>query len=214
MDTDPVVTAPSPPVPVPVPVPPVPPVPLAPPRRWDADRIVALTAIAIGVFSLFVTVYQAYLTRQAQSASVLPYLAFGVTSTNDGAYITLRNDGVGPARIEAFRIHHKGQTREIDPYEFYLAMKPNPPACALGVDRVSTGRLMPANSTIQMFGCSDGPRILPEMLKLFALADVPRAWLVSVGAVDIEKAVMEVVYSSVYGDRWRLRSDQFVPMPL
>lgn len=203
MDADPLVTAPSPPAPP------------APPRRWDADRIVALTAIAIGVFSLFVTVYQAYLSRQAQGASVLPYLAFGVTSTDDGAYITLRNDGVGPARIEAFRIHYKGQARDIDPYEFYLSMKPDTRA-KLGVDKVTPGRLLPANATVQMFGVAgvaDRGPILGEILKLFALADVPRAWLVPLGAVGTEKAVMEVEYSSVYGDRWRLRSDQFVPRP-
>jgi hypothetical protein len=168
------------------------------------------------VFSLFVTVYQTYLTRQAQSASMLPYLAFGVTSTNDGAYITLRNDGVGPARIEAFRIHYKGTTRDVDPYEYYLALKPAAPTSRLTVDKPTPGRLMPANTTIQMFGVAGADRepMLAEMLRVFALADVPRAWLVSMGAVDTEKAVMDVVYSSVYGDRWRLRSDQFVPAPL
>jgi hypothetical protein len=184
-------------------------------RSWNADRIVAVTAIARGVFSLFVTVYETYLTRQARSASVLPYLAFGVTSTNDGAYITLRNDGVGPARIEAFRIHFQGKTRDTDPYEFYLAMKPKPPAGPLAVDKATPGRMMPANTTIEMFGVA-GPDAQPtqtEMLRLFALADVPRARLVAMGAVDTEKAVMEVVYSSVYADRWRLRSDQFVPQP-
>jgi hypothetical protein len=125
-------------------------------RRWNADRIVALTAIAIGVFSLFVTVYQTYLTRQAQSASVLPYLAFGVTP----------------------------------------------------------GRLLKANTTIQMFGGGGGPDrgpMLGNMLRLFALADAPPAWLASLGATATEKAVMEVEYSSVYGDRWRLRADQRVP---
>jgi hypothetical protein len=208
MDADHVVTVPSPP-----PRPTLP-TPAVPPRRWDADRIVGLTAIAIGVFSLFVTVYQTYLTRQAQSASVLPYLTFGLTSTNAGSYITLRNDGVGPARIESFRIHYQGKTRDIDPYEFYLATKPGAPPGPLAVDKVTPGRMLPANATIQMFGGPDQSRVLPEMLKLFALADAPRAWLVSMGAVDTEKAVMEVVYSSVFGDRWRLRSDQLVPVPL
>ncbi|MEO5822559.1 MAG: hypothetical protein ABIT71_18775 [Vicinamibacteraceae bacterium] len=202
MDADSVVTAP--PLPAPAPS----------GRRWNADRIVSLTAIAIGLFSLFVTVYQTYLTRQAQSASVLPYLAFGVTSNDDGAYVTLRNDGVGPARIEAFRIHYKGQARDIDPFEFYLAMKPDTRA-GLSVDKVTPGRLLPANSTIQMCGGGGGDRllVLAEMLKLFALADAPRSWLISLGAAGTEKAVMEVEYSSVYGDRWRLRSNQLVPQP-
>jgi hypothetical protein len=201
MDADAAGTAPSPPG-------------LPPPaRRWDTDRIVGVTAIAIGVFSLFVTVYQTYLTRQAQSASVLPYLAFGVTSNDQGAHMTLRNDGVGPARIEAFRIHYNGTTRDLDPYEFYLAMRPGTRA-NLAVDKVTAGRLLPANATIQMCGVAAGAdrdAVLGEMLKLFALADAPRAWLVSLGAAGTAKAVMEVEYSSIYGDRWRLRSDQLVP---
>ena len=96
---------------------PPPSAPASPHRPRDADRIVASTAIAIGLFSL----------------------------------------------IEAFRIHYKGRTQATGPYEFYLAMRPDTRA-NLAVDQVTPGRLLPA-----------------------------------------------VEYSSVYGDRWRLRSDQFVP---
>jgi hypothetical protein len=197
---------------------PPPPAATATRRRLDADRILSLSAMAVGVCSLFITLYQTYLTRQAQGASVLPYLAFGVTSTNDGAYITLRNDGVGPAHVEAFRILYKGRAREVDPYEFYLAEKPKAAATGnLAVDRVPPGRLLPAGSTIQMLGGGAGLQpnpLLGDMLRLFALADVPQPWLVELGALGTDKAVLEIVYSSVYGDRWRLRSDQFVPQPM
>ena len=43
------------------------------------------------------------------------------SSTNDGAYLTLRNDGVGPGRLDAVRVHYKGRTATLDPYDFYLA---------------------------------------------------------------------------------------------
>lgn len=115
-------------------------------------------------------------------------------SNDDGAYLTLRNDGVGPARIEAFRIHHKGQTRDLDPYEFHLAVTPAA-RVELSVDRVTPGRLLPANTTIQMFGVGGGPGrgpMLGKMLKLFALTDAPPAWLASLGATATEKAVMEL----------------------
>ena len=191
----------------------------APPARarwgWSTDRIVSLSAMMVGVCTLFITLYQTHLTRQAQSASVLPYLAFGVTSTDAGASITLRNDGVGPARVDAFRIHYQGRIHDVDPYDFYVGLKPE--GAQLSVDRMTPGRLLPANTTIQMLGTGGGPdrvRILAEMLKVFALADVPPAWLVSLGAAGMGKAVLEVDYSSVYGDRWRLRSDQLVPQPL
>jgi hypothetical protein len=187
-----------------------------PRRAWDADRVLSLSAMAVGVCSLFITLYQTHLTRQAQSASVLPYLAFAITATNDDAYLTLRNDGVGPARLDAVRVHHKGRTTPLDPFDFYLANRSGPKPPGLSVDRVAPGRLLPANSTIRMLGVSGGTgriAVLGEMITLFALADVPPSWLDELKAHGGDKAVIEIDYSSVYGDRWRIRSDQFVPRP-
>ena len=190
--------------------------PPAPARRWSTDRIVSLSAMAVGVCSLFITLYQTYLTREAQSASVLPYLAFGLTSTNDGAYLTLRNDGLGPARLESVRIHFKGETTDADPYDFFLAHRTGVPPPGLSVDRVTPGRLLPANSTIQMLGISGGPeqvKTLGDMLRLFAVADAPPSWLDELQARAADKAVIDIVFSSVYGERWRIRSDELVPKP-
>jgi hypothetical protein len=194
----------------------VPAPPARPRRAWNADRVLSLSAMAVGVCSLFITLYQTYLTRQAQSASVLPYLAFGITSTNEGAYLTLRNDGVGPGRLDAVRVHYKGRTTAVDPFDFFLTSRSGPKPPGLSVDRVTPGRLLPANSTILMLGCSgEGDRlaVLREMVKLFALADVPPSWLDELQAHGGDKAVIEIDYSSVYGDRWRIRSDRFVPQP-
>lgn len=184
--------------------------------RWSTDRIVSLSAMAVGVCSLFITLYQTYLTREAQSASVLPYLAFGVMSNNDGAYLTLRNDGLGPARLESVHVHFKGRTTAIDPYDFYLANRTGPPPIGLSVDRVTPGRLLPANATIAMLGVSGGTdrvKALGEMLRLFTIADAPPSWLDELNVRGGDKAVIDVVFSSVYGERWRLRSDQQVPHP-
>jgi hypothetical protein len=188
--------------------------PRIPTRRWSTDRVVSLSAMAVGVCSLFITLYQTYLTREAQSASVLPYLAFGITSTDDGAYLTLRNDGLGPARLESVRIHFKGQTTDADPYDFFLAHRTGAPPPGLSVDRVTPGRLLPANSTIQMLGIAGGPervKTLGDMLRLFAVADAPPSWLDELQARGGDKAVIDIVFSSVYGDRWRIRSDELVP---
>jgi hypothetical protein len=190
--------------------------PVTPAPRWSTDRIVSLSAMAVGVCSLFITLYQTYLTREAQSASVLPYLAFGITSTNDGAYLTLRNDGLGPARLESVQVHYKGRTEAIDPYDFFLAHRSGPPPPGLSVDRVAPGRLLPANATILMLGVSSNVeriKTLGEMLRTFALADAPPSWLDELQARGGDKAVIDIVFSSVYGERWRIRSDQQVPQP-
>jgi hypothetical protein len=184
--------------------------------KLDTDRVVALSAMFVGVCSLFITIYQTHLTRQAQNASVLPYLAIGITSNSDGVYVTLRNDGVGPARIEEVRITAAGKEHVVDPYDFYVETKPAAAkSSALMVDRIARGRLVPAGTTIQMLGMTGPERMgmLADLLRLFALADVPRAWLESMNAVSTDKAVIAVTYTSVYGDRWRIRSDQHVPQP-
>ena len=193
-------------------LPPVSPLPRVRPA-WNADRILSLSAILIGVCTLFITLYQTHLTRQAQSAQVYPYLVVGISSNDDGTYITLRNDGVGPARIEDVRIHYRGKAHANDPYEFFLAQRPSFNANRVGVDKVTPGRFVPAGTSIQMVGTAGEVRLeaLKEFLQLFALADAPRAWLAEAGALGGEKAVIEITYSSVYGDRWRLRSNASVP---
>jgi hypothetical protein len=184
--------------------------------RWSTDRIVSLSAMAVGVCSLVITLYQTYLTREAARASVLPYLTFGVMSNDEGAYLTLRNDGLGPARLEAVQIHYKGKSAALDPYDFYLAQHAGKGSDGLSVDRVTPGRLLPAGTTVQMLGVGGGDRRIPmlgEMLRMFAIADAPPAWLAALKATGGDKAVIDVVYASVYGERWRVRSDQLVPQP-
>src|SRR5215510_16049588 len=104
--------APVPPEPAPLPA-----EPARPRAAWNTDRVVALSAMAVGLCTLFITLYQTYMTRQAQSASVLPYLVFAVNSNDAGAYITLRNDGVGPAMVEDLRIRYRGHEHLKDPYD-------------------------------------------------------------------------------------------------
>ncbi|HET9831769.1 MAG TPA: hypothetical protein VFP91_08665, partial [Vicinamibacterales bacterium] len=101
------------------------------------------------------------------------------------------------------------------PFDFILAQRPDMAKMGLGVDKVQTGRLIPAGATIQMveFG-TNGQKLLPDVLRLFEIAEVPRAWYTTFGAVGGEKAVIEITYKSVYGDRWRVRSDRIVPEKL
>ena len=109
-----------------------------------------------------------------------------------------------------------------DPYTFFLEGDANRRKLPLTVDSAVPGRLLPAGEGIQMVGV-DGQFLTDEtravmfkdLLQTFALAEVPRNWYEGVGlaAVDPRRAVIEVVYSSIYGDRWRIRSSSFVPEP-
>jgi hypothetical protein len=53
---------------------------------------------------------------------------------------------------------------------------------------------------------------MQELLGLIEVADVPRLWLTNSGLplVSKDRAVVEITFSSVYGERWHVRSDEMV----
>jgi hypothetical protein len=181
---------------------------------FTTDRIVGLSAMVVSVGSLFVIVYQTHLMRQAQSASVLPYLMLGVQSNSEGAYLTLANTGLGPALIESVHIRHEGRTFDEDPFDFFVRMRPDRNIAALSVDRLAVGRLIPAGARLMTLGMDGEERVkmLADLLHMYQLADVPRAWLVDLKVpANARRAVIEITYASVYGERWRITSDRLVP---
>jgi hypothetical protein len=188
----------------------------------DTDRIVGLSAMVVGVGSLFVILYQTHLMRQSQHASVTPYLMIGFTSNPGGIHVNLRNAGIGPALIDDVRIRGVTGEKVTDPYTFFLEGDASRRKLPLTVDTAVAGRLIPAGEGIQMVGIDDRfltedmrARMFKELLQTFALAEVPRNWYEGIGLapVDPSRAVIEVVYSSIYGDRWRIRSNSFKPEP-
>jgi hypothetical protein len=105
-----------------------------------------------------------------------------------------------------------------DPYDFFVEQRPELfKTLGLGVDKLIPGRLVPAGewiSNLNAGGTEAGAQLPRELLRLFVIAEVPKTWLTSTGADGpaSEKAVIIVTYSSVYGEKWHLRSDSFVPV--
>jgi hypothetical protein len=80
--------------------------------KLNTDRIVSLSAMAVGIGSLFIIVYQTHLIRESQHASVLPYLMVAINSNDSGIHVTLSNAGIGPALIEDVRVLFQGRQLE------------------------------------------------------------------------------------------------------
>ncbi len=188
--------------------------------KWDTDRIVSVSAMLVGLCSLFIVLYQTALISEQQKASVLPYLMIAYISDNDGAFLALRNVGLGPARIERISIRRGGSKFDGDPYAYYATLPDmKVPADHVYRDRVLPGMLIPSGSVWQMLGSRNSQPMSGELLRTFALVAVqdpvpsrgPTAD--SPGSADTaaEKAVLEIDYASVYGERWRVRSDRVVP---
>ena len=51
--------------------------------RINTDRVVSLSAMLIGLGSLFIIVYQTALLREQQAASALPYLMVGIQANSE-----------------------------------------------------------------------------------------------------------------------------------
>ena len=180
--------------------------------KVNTDRLLSLSAMVVGVGSLAVILYQTHLMRQSQHASVLPYLMIAVNSNEHGVFLNLRNAGIGPAVIERVHVLHEGREHGGDAYDFYLGVRPEQATQSLSVDKIIEGRLIAAGETIQMVGVPgvEGQVWLRELLGLFEVAEVPRLWLRNLKLPEsgVNRAVLIIDYASVFGDRWRVRSDR------
>jgi hypothetical protein len=186
--------------------------------RLNTDRVVSLSAMLVGVGSLFIIVYQTALLREQQAASALPYVMVGIMANGEQTYIVARNTGVGPALIEDVVVRYKGGEVKKDPHDFFRDVRPDVVAYGLSVDRLIPGRLVSAGEAVRMVGTEGegaGPMVA-EFLSLFDLGDAPESWYAGVGVPKSgpDKAIIEITYRSVYGARWRVTSDSVVPHEL
>ena len=66
--------------------------------RFNTDRVVSLSAMIVGLGSLFIIVYQTALLREQQTASALPYLMIRLQTKDERSYLFAHNTGVAPPR--------------------------------------------------------------------------------------------------------------------
>jgi hypothetical protein len=179
--------------------------------KWDTDRIVSISAMIVGVGSLFIVLYQTALIREQQKASVLPYLLIEFNTTHDGSYIAVRNAGLGPALIERIQVIYENKTFEGDPYAYYNSLE-HDKASGVYRDRVLPGMLISAGQTLNMLGSVDPAAMQAELLRTFSFVAVGDESAAADAPPD--KAVLEIEYASVYGEHWRVRSDRVIPEAL
>jgi len=94
------------------------PSPVDPPRRlplWrpTLERLAAGTAVVVSLASLFVAWRQSDVMERQLAASVWPSLTYETGNAGpdggDLVTMTIRNGGIGPARLRAFEVSWKGQ---------------------------------------------------------------------------------------------------------
>jgi hypothetical protein len=89
----------------------------APRKKIEAEMLVGLSAVVIGLCALGVSLYETHLMREEQRAAVLPMLELARSHYVDGAGDTSRwrlslhaeNVGIGPARVRDFTVTVDGE---------------------------------------------------------------------------------------------------------
>ncbi len=173
--------------------------------KWNTDRIVSISAMIVSVGTLFLIMYQTHLNRKAQFASVMPYLQISL-SFNDGKgnqSINIANTGLGPALVKGVYIKDGGTVLfEGNPSTFARQALGDSLRLLQGFsnDLLLPGSLLPANEGKRVFSHSRlGPygNFISKNFKFTYNTE--------------GKYLIEIIYESVYGQRWVITSDNAIP---
>ena len=163
-------------------------------KKWSSDNWISLVAIVASIGTLFTVVYQTNLYRQQQYASVLPYLEMWNSSPGregESYKYILINNGIGPALIREVKIHYQDSIYDMDPARFALqVIKPLDSLTNYTYSNIGSGRLVPAGREIALIGVE----------KDTINARLLRSWMGQTNSVQVE-----IIYESVYGERWSIK---------
>ncbi len=115
------------------------------------QTILAVTGLFIGTIALYAALNEADAVRKQQQASVWPYIQFGTSNIDVKTgepmlQAAVTNSGIGPARIEAFRIRVHGVAQSGWPDVFEALTGERAPVMTSYIN----GRVISANETVEM----------------------------------------------------------------
>jgi hypothetical protein len=164
--------------------------------------IVATAALCVSLCSMLMTYLQMRSNQKAQEASVLPYVSCGVMHGNmlydkkEAEYkMTISNDGVGPAFLEAVRI--RCGDKIFDGNDFHNAIEwlvtdgdtSQHIADEYTYSSIMKRRLLPAGSNIEWFTQHSRPDAYRFLTKKWSKE----------GANNF---IISICFSDVYGNKW------------
>lgn len=163
-------------------------------KTWNSEKVLSFAAMFISVMTLVVLVVQTRLMQAQQRLSVLPYLQI----SNYGSYtqnykLMVLNNGIGPAFIESVTIRYQGKEYNKDLYTFLAEHFPETDSIPQFFHtNLGKGMLIPPGEKIahlQIDNSVAGGEKLTRLLR----------------RLGEEGLIFELVYSSVYKEKWRLR---------
>lgn len=142
--------------------------------------------ISLGTF--FLLYYQTNLTRKQQYASVLPYLEIFNRGPREDTYsFCLTNNGIGPAFVEKVEVYYQDSVFRMDPINFfYSQIYPQDTTISFVHTNLTEGTLISAGAVLDLLQVQGSLKDATKLRELFGYG----------------KARLQIVYTSVYQERW------------
>lgn len=160
----------------------------APNTSWT-DDIPAIASGFIALLALITTLYQSHLSRAHNRLSVMPHLAIHTEEDEDIYKISIRNDGLGPATIEAFEIYKNSVLVEGSGEKLIMSAFSALDKChVISFEAINTPFVLPSNQEI-------------ELVKLRFNIE-----LESIDNYLEDNLRLKIIYKSFYGESFLLSS--------
>lgn len=159
-------------------------------RKFNADRIVAFTAILISVCALVVSFYEVRIMRTQQEASVWPYVLLNQNFNSEGFAIMAMNKGIGPAKIESLILRVDGEPLDTLNQLFVETVG------AEHKFNYNNYSVHGINQTVLEPGYDKHLIRLPWMPDTYKFVD------------ELERVEIEVIYSSILGECWSMTFEE------
>ena len=166
--------------------------------NWNTDRILGLSAMLISLLTLIIFIYQTNIMREQSRLSVAPRLSFNQLEHSNDSIFTYRNQlinkGLGPAIVESVTIIYKDARSDLRFSDFFDKFFPRYQEFATMTSdtKLSKGSTLSPGEEVNFFTITS-PIRSAEAFREYMQSDE-----------DILPFDIEVIYKSIYNERWKM----------
>lgn len=174
--------------------------------KWNSEKILSLSAMAMSFLTLLIFIYQTNLMSRQNYLSILPYmqLSYSNNSAENNYSLKLINQGVGPAILQSVRIQYKGREYPIEEYDYILlnllkALEPSLDSLKnFDYATLEPGIAIPANTSYTILSVAQSPDDYALLLQ-------------SLDRLEREGVRYEIEYKSIQDEHWIIHDDSAGP---
>ena len=177
-------------------------------RFFTGDKLIGLSALFVSLLTLMVFIYQTNLIRKQQFMAVYPHLnLINNNSWSLNYKYVLENEGVGPAFIRSIEARELNGTTYEGLNQLVDAKLNEEDSVWVHYSDIYPGKLISAGEEIILFGLSDEAYTNSVGLPPNTLEGADKLRRI----FNSDRLEIEIVYESIYGERWSVFNHSLSP---